>query len=224
MVLGVCRRVLGDVHAAEDSFQATFLVLIRQAAAIRKKESLASWLHGVALRIASRARAQAALRWQRERRPLRIAPSEGLDAVTWQELIAVLDEELNRLPQKYRTAVVLCHLEGRTMDQAALELGCPRGTLANRVARGRQLLRRQLAGRGIALSAGGLAAGLSEKMATASIPALLTINTVHAATLAASGLTTAAASFGRAEALAEGAITGMQPNLPKLVMLQVVFG
>jgi WD40 repeat protein len=110
------------------------------------------------------------------------------------------------------------------MDQAALELGCPRGTLANRVARGRQLLRRQLVGRGIALSVGALAAGLSEQMATAAVSALLTINTVHAATLAASGLTTGAAFSGRAAELAEGAIAGMQPKAHTLIIACLLTG
>jgi RNA polymerase sigma factor (sigma-70 family) len=217
MVLGVCQRVLGDIHAAEDSFQATFLVLVRQAGSIRKRGSLGSWLHGVALRIATRARAQASMRRRRERQLTRLPPAEAFDALSWQELRNVLDEELGRLPQKYRTALVLCHLEGRTMDQAAQELGCPRGTLANRVARGGQLLRRQLAGRGFALSAGALVAGLNEKT-SAAVPALLTINTVHAATFAASGPRSAGAISGKVAELAEGAIAGMQPGSQKLVI------
>src|SRR5258707_7814410 len=119
MVLGVCQRVVGDVHAAEDAFQATFLVLARRAGSIRDRASVGSWLYGVAQRIACKARAQAATRRERERRFVDMARSEPLDEVTWQELRSVLDEEVGSLPEKYRAAVGLCHLEGKSYEQAA---------------------------------------------------------------------------------------------------------
>src|SRR5262249_49644610 len=144
MVLGVCRRVVGDSHAAEDAFQATFLVLARRAAAIRKQESVGSWLFGVAQRIAMQARAPAAAQRERERQAATMPRSEPLDELTWQELRAVLDEEVGRLPEKYRAAVVLCHLEGKTYEQAARELGCPKSTLAKRVGKAHELLRGRL--------------------------------------------------------------------------------
>src|SRR5262249_19132425 len=108
MVLGVCRRVLGDAHAAEDCFQATFLVLLRRAASLQNRQPLAGWLHGVARRIALRARAQSATRRDRERGAGHMPRATSLDDLTWQELRCVLDEEVGRLPQKYRDPVVLC--------------------------------------------------------------------------------------------------------------------
>src|SRR5438132_651220 len=119
MVLGVCQRVVGDTHAAEDAFQATFFVLARKASSIRNQASLGSWLFGVAQRIAYKARAQAATRRDRERRAADMPHTETLNELTWQELRSILDEEIGRLPAKYQTAVVLCHLEGKSYDQAA---------------------------------------------------------------------------------------------------------
>src|SRR5262249_18369244 len=154
MVLGVCRRVLGDAHAAEDCFQATFLVLLRRAASLQNRQPLGGWLHGVARRIALRARAQSATRRDRERGAGHMPRATSLDDLTWQELRCVLDEEVGRLPQKYRDPVVLCHLEGKSYDQAARELGCPKSSLAKRLTRARQLLHGRLKQRGITLAAG----------------------------------------------------------------------
>jgi DNA-directed RNA polymerase specialized sigma24 family protein len=116
MVLHVCRSILGDEHDAEDAFQATFLVLIRQARAVRRRASVASWLHGVALRVSARARADLARCRRHDRRA-------GA---------AILHEELGRLPERYRAAVVLCHLEGNTCEAAARRLGWPVGTVSTR--------------------------------------------------------------------------------------------
>ncbi|HZY88914.1 MAG TPA: sigma-70 family RNA polymerase sigma factor, partial [Gemmataceae bacterium] len=158
MVLGVCRRVLADVHSAEDAFQAVFLVLARRAAAIRKKDSLASWLHGVARRVALRAQAQAVAQRGRERQVPDVSAADVIDELMWQELRAVLDEEVGALPERYRAAVVLCHLEGKSYDQAARELGWPKSTLASRLGKAHGLLRARLVRRGITLAAGALAA------------------------------------------------------------------
>jgi RNA polymerase sigma factor (sigma-70 family) len=157
MVLGVCRRVLANAADAEDVFQATFLLLARKAASIRKGESVSSWLHAVAFRLALRARAQAATRRRRERQaaeqrtPTPEVPAAG-------ELEAALDEELARLPARYRAPLVLCYLEGKTQEEARRRLGRPLGTVRSRLARGRRLLRERLRKRGVAFSAAALAA------------------------------------------------------------------
>jgi RNA polymerase sigma factor (sigma-70 family) len=225
MVLGVCRRVLGDADGADDSFQATFLVLVRRAAAIRKQQSLASWLYGVAQRIAARARARAAARRDWERRSRQMAPQEPLDELTWQELRTVLDEEIARLPEKYRAPLVLCYFGGKSHDQAAQELGCPKRSLTSRVARGRDLLRRQLLRRGITLSAAALAAVLGEKVTAAPPAALLTIHTVKAALVAAAGKAAAGEYLSaRATALAEEAMSCRLGIGGKLAFLLVMLG
>jgi RNA polymerase sigma factor (sigma-70 family) len=220
MVLGLCQRVLGDTHAAEDAFQATFLVLARQAAAIRKQASLGSWLYGVAQRIACRARAQAAARRQRERQAALMATTESLDETTWQDLRAVLDEEVGRLPEKYRAPVVLCHLEGKSHEQAARELGWPRRSLTNRLTRGLDVLRKRLVKRGVTVSAGALATALTVK-ATASPPAaLLTLHTVKAATSVAVGQALTAGMLSpRVVMLAQDAVKGMSTSKTKLILV-----
>src|SRR5262245_2553587 len=130
MVLNLCRRVLRDAHAAEDVFQATFFVLAERAAAIHRRASLASWLHGVAYRLAARAK----------RRAAKVRPAEDLSAfpgpphdpaekLAWQEMLGVLDDELQRLAERYRAPLVLCYLDGRTQDEAAKLLGWSVGTL-----------------------------------------------------------------------------------------------
>jgi RNA polymerase sigma factor (sigma-70 family) len=222
MVLGVCRRVLGDAHAAEDAFQATFLVLARRAAAIRDQASVGSWLYGVAQRIACKARARAAARRDRERQAADM-PGEPLDELTWQELRGILDEEVGRLPDKYRAAVVLCHLEGKSYEQAARELGCPKSTLASRLERALELLRGQLARRGLTLTAGALATELGEKATAAPVAALLALNIVKAATGVAAGKTLEAGMLSpRALTLAEEAMKTMTGIKGKLVVLLAV--
>src|SRR5262245_23718950 len=114
MVLGVCRRVLHNSHDADDAFQATFLVLVRKAGSISKGESVGGWLQRVAHNVALKSREQASARRRREQRPEGHSPADALAEVTGRELLAVLDEELARLPQRYRAALVLCYLEGKT--------------------------------------------------------------------------------------------------------------
>src|SRR5262249_19336322 len=148
LVLGVGRRVLHDLHAAEDVVQATFLLLARKAASIRKQEAVGSWLYGVAYRLALPARQ----RYTAPATPLQQEQgcrcNDPAAAVTWRELGAVLDEELDRLPQTYRAPLVLCLLEGRTQDEAAAALGWSKGTLRRRFGKGRELLRLRLTARG----------------------------------------------------------------------------
>jgi RNA polymerase sigma factor (sigma-70 family) len=169
MVLRVARRVLANPHDVDDVFQATFLVLARRARSIRNGESLASWLHGVAYRLALKVRAMTARRQAIERRARPSEPADPLEEMTARELLGLIDEELRRLPEKYRAAVLLCCAEGRTHGEAARQLGCPLGTLRSRLERGRELLGARLARRGVSPAAP-LLAGLS---AASAVPVAL---------------------------------------------------
>ncbi|HZV06097.1 MAG TPA: efflux RND transporter periplasmic adaptor subunit [Gemmataceae bacterium] len=157
IVFDVCLRVLHDLHDAEDAFQATFLALARHAGSIAKREAVASWLYKVAYRSALTARSQRARRHSREKLcggTEHLSVSPDADSFTEnQELRGVLDQEIGRLPERFRAAVVLCYLEGKSVNEAAMLLGCPRGTVASRLARAREHLRVRLAGRGLALTA-----------------------------------------------------------------------
>jgi RNA polymerase sigma factor (sigma-70 family) len=200
MVLGVCRRVLADEHAVEDAFQATFLVLVRKARSVRKGQAIGSWLYGVAYRTATRARAEAA-RWSTRNRQVPLAAAaDPVQQAVQRDLRAVLDEELNRLPAKYREPLVLCYLEGNTNEEAARILGCPCGTVYTRLARARDRLRGRLTRRGVVLSAPALATALARE-ATAAVPAALASSTGKAA---AGGAISA-----RAVVLAEGVSRAM---------------
>lgn len=203
MVLAICRRVLGDLHDAEDAFQATFLVLVRNAAAIRKQQSLASYLHGVASRIARKTRARSACRRRHERAlsPDRVA-ADPLDPLLAGELRAVLDEEIAQLPDKYRMPLVLCYLAEKTHEQAAGELGWPKTSLTTRLMRARQLLQQRLLRRGFTAPAGLLAALLTEQTANAAVPSSLTLLTVRLVVQSLDGTPFAVA------ALADGAAKG----------------
>jgi RNA polymerase sigma factor (sigma-70 family) len=169
LVLGVCRRVLRDAHAAEDAFQATFLILARKMRSVRRRATIAGWLYRVALRVAVRAR-----RGVRREAPLVKEPAvEEPDRLAGQELRAVLDDELGRLPERFRLPVLLCYVEGHTTEQAARMLGCPRGTVLSRLATARKRLCARLARRGVELPAAGVAVVLAEQALTAAVPAVL---------------------------------------------------
>jgi RNA polymerase sigma factor (sigma-70 family) len=169
MVFQVCRRSLACHADVEDAFQATFLVLVRRGHAIRRQASVASWLHGVAHRTALKLRTEAARRRRREDRAAAGRSTAMTDETPWGELRGVLDDELARLPAGCRSALVLCYLEGRTQDEAAAQLGLSKSTLRRRLDRGRELLGRRLARRGIALGAA-LAARLVSDCAGAAAP------------------------------------------------------
>jgi RNA polymerase sigma factor (sigma-70 family) len=187
MVLGVCRRILGNEADAEDAFQATFLILVRKAANLHSGGLVGSWLYRVAHNTARKARAMSRQRWAREREAAAAVPKEQAAEEAWRQVQALLDEEVSRLPEKYRATIVLCELQGKTIEQAARELGCPQGTLATRLARGRALLGKRLAKHGLALPAGVIAAGLSTGSASAVVPAALLTSTADAARLFAAG-------------------------------------
>src|SRR5262249_14389748 len=155
MVWGVCRRLLHNHHDAEDAFQATFLVLVRKAADV-PRQAVANWLYGVARQTAVRLRAPGAKRGRRGTQEAEVA-EPALEEVHGAELRGVLDEELGRLPDRYRGVILLCDLEGMTRREAARHLGIPEGSVASRLARARVMLAKQLAQRGVVLSGGALA-------------------------------------------------------------------
>ncbi|WP_246196657.1 sigma-70 family RNA polymerase sigma factor [Aquisphaera giovannonii] len=169
MVLAVCRRILANEHDAEEAFQAAFLVLALRGASVIPRGSVGHWLHGVATRTALKLRVASARRRARER-----SAAVAIDAAVapWddrRELAGLLDEELARLPARYRAAVVLCDLEGQSRSQAASRLGWAEGTVASRLARGRKLLAGRLTRRGVAISAGGLAAWLAGEVGASTL-------------------------------------------------------
>jgi RNA polymerase sigma factor (sigma-70 family) len=206
MVLTACRRVLGDAHAAEDAFQATFLVLVKKAGSIQSRESLTGWLYGVALRVSRKARAQA------DRR--RVVERQAAEKERWAtedrdraEVRALIDEEIRRLPERYREPLLLCYLEGLRHHEIAERLDCPVGTVESRLSRGRERLRSRLVLRGLATTAGMLGMILRPSEVSAAIPSTLVESSVRAALEFASGRV-----VGKAASAA--ALTGAAPWLP----------
>jgi len=207
LVLGVCRRVLGDDHHAEDAFQATFLLLARKAQSIERRESVGSWLYGVAYHTSLKLRTQIGRRRKREREAA-ATRQEGAAAPAVPELEAMLDAELERLPAKYRTPIVLCYLEGRTHAEAAVELGWPVGTIAGRLARARIMLRNRLVKRGVSISLAAVASLLTSQPASAA-PLPLMQTTVEAALAVATGKTATGIVSAQAAVLTEGMVRTM---------------
>jgi RNA polymerase sigma-70 factor (ECF subfamily) len=224
MVLGVCRRVLGDRHEAEDAFQATFLVLTRKASSIARRQQLANWLFGVACRTALGARAREMRRKAREQRHAmsrsQVTPA-GDDEPAVSELRAILDEELARLPERYRGAVVLCELEGLSRRAAAQRLGIPQGTLASRIARAKDVLRQRLARRGLALSAIALEAGFAREAEARTLVVSFSLvdSTIQAATRIAAGASLAEVASTTVASLTQGVLKAMLLAKTKGILL-----
>jgi RNA polymerase sigma factor (sigma-70 family) len=211
MVLDVCRRVLHDAHEAEDACQAAFLVLARKAGTLRNPELLANWLYGVAYRSARKAQRQKVRYCAHAMRGASMQATDATAELIWKDLRPVLDEELDRLPAKFRAPVVLCYLEGLKAEEAARRLGCPRGTILSRLARARQRLCSRLAKRGLALSTGFLGLLLARNAtASAPLPGEFVKSIVKAARLFVTPkASTSARVGGRANNIAQGVLTAM---------------
>jgi RNA polymerase sigma factor (sigma-70 family) len=205
MVLAACRRILHDAHAAEDAFQATFLVLFRKARSIGRRQSLGSWLYKVAFRVALRAKERLASRPASEELHDAPAPAQG-DELIWRDLRPVLDEALNRLPEKYRAPLVLHYLEGKSVEQIARELGWRSGTVSGRLDRARHLLRKRLVRQGVTLSTAALVSGLASSSVSAETSARLVATTLH---IVHSCAADSGAVGGPVTSLAEGVIRSM---------------
>jgi RNA polymerase sigma factor (sigma-70 family) len=204
MVRAVCLRELHDVNDAEDAFQATFMVFVRKANTLSQRERVASWLHGVAQRIARKARVLQVRRRAVALDLRDVAAPEMMCDLAWRELQFVLDEEIGGLPAKYRDPIVLCYLEGLTYSAAANRLGVPAGTVSGRLDRARDLLRTRLVRRGLTLSAGLLGTLLAQNATSAAVPPALLQSTMEVG-LAFNGLGAGSIS-GKALLLAEGAL------------------
>jgi RNA polymerase sigma factor (sigma-70 family) len=211
MVLGVCRRMLGGAHDAEDACQASFLVLAQKAASIRKSTSLPSWLHGVAARVASHVKRERLRRSRHEREAQESPAADPAAEVSWREVQTILDEELGQLPERLRAPLILCYLDGRPRDAAAQQLGLSVACLHGRLERGRKALCERLVRRGVTLSAALLAAAIGEGVARAALPPTTVLSTIKAAALISSG-----------RALAEGLVSAKILTLAQEVSRNMV--
>jgi RNA polymerase sigma factor (sigma-70 family) len=225
LVWGVCRHVLRHEQDAEDAFQATFLVLARNAESIRKQEALASWLHGTAHRIALQARRDAAIRRAHESRGPSMPAEKPFPESALREVLAMLDEEVQRLAPRQRAVFVLCALEGKSLAEAAQQLGWKPGTVSGTLARARRQLEKRLTLRGVTLSAVLCAVALGRHAAAAVLPGRVARWTTQAALLYAAGTTAAEQASPAAAALAEGVTKTMLLSRLKVatVLLLVVF-
>jgi RNA polymerase sigma factor (sigma-70 family) len=213
MVLRVCHRALGDVHDAEDALQATFLVLARKATSVRKRASLASWLHGVARRMAEHAKRAAKRRHKHEARSVPTQPKDPARLAAWQEFQTLLDEEINGLSEALRSVFVLCCLENKSSAEAAGLLGLQEGTASMRLNRARAILRERLARRGVTLAAALAASALGASGVSAAVRRPLVAATAQAAAKAAGETVGEAAAAGLVSAnvttLTEGVLKTM---------------
>jgi RNA polymerase sigma factor (sigma-70 family) len=222
MVLRVCQRVLRHPQDTEDAFQATFVVLARKAGAIAKRELLGGWLHGVAHRVALKARAK---RYRQEQKPLLVEPAVAASTQTRaaEDWHSVLDQEVSRLPEKYRLPVILCYLEGKTSEEAAGQLHCAPGTVRSQLSRACDMLRPRLARRGVALSAAALAHLLTQEASRAAVPASLAAAAARNGLLASgNGAIPAGAVSASASSLAEAVLREMARSRLQTVALTVL--
>ena len=219
MVLGVCRNVLQHLQDAEDVFQAVFLVLARKAHTIRKQQALSSWLHGVAYRLALKARSRRRLAFESfaDRESSSASP---VDALTVRELTAILHAELRRLPESSRSPLLLCYWEGKTRDEAAEQLGMTAGSFKKRLEQARKLLGSRLTRRGVAPTAALLATLLADTTVRAAVPYHLIQRTAEAALEFAAGKPALALASAAAVNLAKGTIQAM--NITKWATALIV--
>jgi RNA polymerase sigma factor (sigma-70 family) len=228
-VLGVCQRLLRRSQDIEDAFQATFLVFLRKAQTIGKGNAVAGWLYQVAYRVALQSRQRRSHQALLDGRDVLIPAPGTTDLADWHDIRPVLDDEVNRLPVRYRTVILLCCLKGKTNEEAARELGVPIGTVLSRLARARAQLRARLTRRGVSLTAGVLAAGWAAE-ASASVPSCLVVSTMKAALLgtaeeaAAAGVVSA-----QAAALTKGALhvmwlSKLQTTVAALILSVALIG
>jgi RNA polymerase sigma factor (sigma-70 family) len=210
LVLGVCRRVIGNHHDAEEAFQATFMVLARKASSVRPPEMVANWLYGVACRTSLKMRTAIAQRRAKEVQVTMVPEPKAPQSDRWEDIAPLLDRELSRLPDKYRAAVVSCDIEGRSRSDAARQLGWPEGTLKVRLMQARSILAKRLARQGVVLSVGALAAIVSQNAASAAVPATLMTSTAKAAgALAATHAVSTTAIGTKGAALAKGMLKSL---------------
>jgi RNA polymerase sigma factor (sigma-70 family) len=202
----VCRRVLHSHEDAEDAFQATFIILFRKAASVQPRSMVANWLHGVALRTALKAQAMAAKREKREMQLASVPEPAPKARPNWPELEPFLDQELGRLPDKYRMVVVLCDLEGRTRKEVASHLRLPEGTVAGRLARARAMLAKRLTRHSLAFSSASLAAALAEHVEATCVPAFLIPATIQSSVSLAAGSLEAGVISAQVAALTKGVL------------------
>jgi RNA polymerase sigma factor (sigma-70 family) len=220
MVLGVCRRILRNEADAEDAFQAVFLVLVRKAGSIRRAGMVGNWLYGVAHQTALKAKAMHNRRHVKELEA-GTQPRPNVADEVWRQAQLLVDDALSHLPDNHRVPIVLCDLEGRTIKEAARQLGWPQGTVASRLTRGRALLARRLGRSGLQLSAAALAALLAPGAMSAQVPAPLLASTLKAAGLFALGNTMAVGAVSATTlALTQGVLHAML--LTKLKIAGVV--
>jgi RNA polymerase sigma factor (sigma-70 family) len=210
MVWGVCRRVLDSHQDAEDAFQATFLVLVRRAASVMPRDMVANWLYGVAHQTALKARATTARRRGREKQVTAMPEPALKQQELWHDLQPLLDQELSRLPDKYRAVIVLCDLEGKTRKEAAEHFHLAEGTVASRLATARAMLAKRLTRQGVPVTGAALGALLSHGLASANVPGAVATATIHAASMFAAGHTACAGVLSvKAVTLAEGVLKAM---------------
>jgi RNA polymerase sigma factor (sigma-70 family) len=221
LVWNVCRCALRHHQDAEDAFQAVFVVLARKAASICKQDSLASWLHGVAYRTALRARRDATRRQARDRRAKAMVYEQPISEKAWNDLQAALTAEVERLPAKFKAPFVLCHLEGKSMAEAAQQLGWKVGTVSGRLTQARKLLEKGLARQGVALATV-LAAGALAPSAASAVPVAVAEASAKAASLIAAGQGPTGAISTKAAVLAQGVLSAMRAAKIKFGVVMVL--